>query len=274
MILAHFNHGWRGDQSRADQEFVANLADELGRPFVTANADEDPEFRPRKSEDAARNARFRFLRRVTRENGARYLATAHTADDQVETILHRIVRGTGIAGLTGIPSTRVFDEDFVLIRPLLAVRRPEIEKYLTDRGQVWRHDPTNDQLDWTRNRLRHEVLPNLRKHFHCDVDGSLLQLAETATAALAALEPQIAEFETLVQLRTDGFDLPCLPDALPFPLSETLRRVWKRIGWAQRDMNAQHWQALTDVVMARRNVCNLPGNIRAEIKGGRAVVRA
>jgi tRNA(Ile)-lysidine synthase len=270
LIIAHFNHGWRGEQSLADQAFVAELADQLGRPFATETQVGGDTAAG--SEATARTARYRFLKQVTRQYGARYLTTAHTANDQVETILHRVIRGTGLTGLTGIPKTRVFDHDFVLIRPLLAIQRADIEQYLTGLGQTWRHDVTNESVHWTRNRLRHEILPNLREHFHCDVDGSLLQLATTAAAALEALEPQIAELERLVELDNTGFSLPCLPDATPFPLAEALRRAWKRTNWPERAMTAVHWRSLTDVVIGLRSVCNLPGDIRAENHGDRVVV--
>jgi tRNA(Ile)-lysidine synthase len=271
LILAHYNHGWRGDDSNGDQEFVEQLAKRLGHPFATETA---PGNRPLvKTEESARALRYEFLERVTRQYGARYLATAHTADDQAETILHRVIRGTGLAGLTGIPKTRVFDDDFVIIRPLLGIRRSEIESYLNAQGQTWRHDASNDQLEWTRNRLRQEVLPKLAEQFHCDVHTSLLRLAGTATAALEALEPQIAAYEELVEYDSVGFSLPCRPEWVLFPLTEALRRAWTRQAWPQRDMTAEHWLALADVVLGHRKVCNLPCNIRAENVRGRTVVR-
>jgi tRNA(Ile)-lysidine synthase len=274
VIIAHFNHAWRGEQSRQDQEFVGELARQLDWPFVTATADRSDQG-DAKSEESARNARYRFLQQVAKEHGARYVATGHTADDQVETILHRVIRGTGLTGLTGIPKTRTFDDDFVLIRPLLAVQRVEIEAYLAGLGQPWRHDSTNDSSQWTRNRLRLEVLPGLRADFDCGVDGSLLQLAQTAAAALEALEPQISEIEGLVRDEDAGFCVPVLPDALPFLLTEALRRVWRRFAWPQRDMTATHWHHLAEVVRGQRQSCNLPGNIRAtcDRKAGIARIR-
>jgi tRNA(Ile)-lysidine synthase len=269
IILAHYNHAWRGSESAADQAFVGELAQKLGHDFVTATAGPDGD----KSEQAARNSRYEFLQNVTRQQGARYLATAHTADDQIETILHRILRGTGLTGLTGIPSTRVFDDDFVLIRPLLGCHRRHIENYLASLKQSYRTDTSNADPRWTRNRLRHELLPLLRDQYNSDIDKSLSQLATIASGALAALEPQIERHEAAIQTSEFGFSLPIpVPETIRFPLIEALRRTWKRRGWPEQAMTAEHWNSLADVAFGLRNSCNLPGDVQAQVRDGEVSV--
>jgi len=260
ITLAHYNHAWREAESDADQAFVAELAEKLGHHFVTESAECGSE----KSEQAARTRRYDFLKAVTRQQGARYLATAHTADDQIETILHRILRGTGLTGLTGIPATRVFDDDFVLIRPLLQCRRSQVEDYLTSIDQPYRTDKSNADTRWTRNRLRHELLPLLRDQYNAEVDKSISQLGSIASDALAAIEPQIETHQAAIAIHEFGFSLPVLrPETVRFPLLEALRRTWKRHGWPEQAMTAEHWNSLADVAVGHRKSCNLPGDVQA-----------
>lgn len=270
LVLAHYNHRWR-DDSAADERFVQQLAEQLGRPFFSEQAPAaDPHQNP--SEQDARQQRYGWLQAVVRRLNARYLATAHTQNDQVETILHRITRGTGLAGLRGIPPTRVFDEDFVLIRPLLDVPRALLEGYLQELGQAWRHDATNDQPHWTRNRLRHEVLPALRQHCPGDVDRALLQLAANAAAALEALEPQIAAVAEQAEVRGDRWWLPIVPTVHPCIVAEAARRIWRRLGWPEQPLTADHWQTLAKVLRGELAVCNLPGDRAARRVGQRVEV--
>src|SRR5262249_48782964 len=131
-------------------------------------------------EAAARQARYEFLAKTAHECGARYIATAHTADDQVETILFNVLRGTGLAGLAGIPRMRTLNESTTLIRPLLDFKRSEIISYLATLNQPYRDDETNQLLDYTRNRIRHDLIPILERDYNPRVRESLLRLAQAA----------------------------------------------------------------------------------------------
>ena len=140
LIAAHFNHALRGEESDEDQQFVEQLANQLGLEFKTARAKTSDS-----SEAALRSMRMRFLTDTANAAGARYIAVAHSAEDNAETVLHHLLRGTGPAGLTGISRTRSIGSDLVLFRPLLTASRAEIRKALSDVDQPWqRMDPQRD----------------------------------------------------------------------------------------------------------------------------------
>ena len=128
LEVAHFNHHLRGQESDADEAFVAGLAAQLGLACHVGHATEHLGAGDRRGslEAAARTARYDFFRRLAEQQGARYLVTAHTADDQAETILHRIIRGTGINGLAGIHRVRVLSPAVTVMRPMLGVRHSEL----------------------------------------------------------------------------------------------------------------------------------------------------
>ncbi|MDP7204975.1 MAG: tRNA lysidine(34) synthetase TilS [Pirellulaceae bacterium] len=160
LVLAHFDHRWR-EESAEDARFVEQLAGQLGWECIQGQAAEPGV----QSEETARQQRYAFLLDVARSEGARFVVTAHTADDQVETILDRILRGTGLRGLAGIPRTRVLDEGIVLLRPLLCCSKSDLQQYLSELGQPWREDQSNQDTDFTRNRIRQVLLPLLRSEF-------------------------------------------------------------------------------------------------------------
>jgi len=204
LAVAHFNHRLREDQSAADEAFVVDLCRQLGTPCEAGHG------RPGELsgcgrdglEAAARKARYEFLAATAARLGARYVVTAHTADDQAETILHRIIRGTGIGGLRGMARARLLRLPFLerdqpeelseepvqwaefpspgtatLIRPLLEIRRGELVDYLDDLAQPYRSDASNADVRFTRNRIRHELLPRLAEQFNSAVVDALLRLA-------------------------------------------------------------------------------------------------
>src|SRR5690606_28991705 len=167
----------RGQASDDDAAWVARLAEELGLEVIVGRAEHAASLA---SEDQARRARYEFLQASAEQVGARYVATAHTADDQAETVLLRILRGSGIEGLAGMPFARPLGPAVTLVRPLLETTRAEVEQYLGQLGQAHRHDATNDQSRFTRNWVRRELLPMLRSHLPQDPAESLLRLAGQA----------------------------------------------------------------------------------------------
>lgn len=149
LLAAHFDHAMRAG-SDEDARWVAGLCLAWSVPLRLERAADPPD-----SEVSARTARYAFLERVGDEVDARATATAHHADDQAETVLFRALRGTGLEGLAGIPEERAPR----LVRPLLGVWREELEAYASIVGLRWRDDPTNEQLGFARNVIRHELLP-------------------------------------------------------------------------------------------------------------------
>lgn len=182
--VVHFNHKLRGKASDADEKFVVALAEKFGLPLHIGRADVAAKSRREKSnlEDAARRARYDFFARLVEQGIVDCVATAHTEDDQAETVLSHILRGTGLAGLGAIhPRTpHVF-------RPLLGVRRAELRNYLRARKQTWREDATNKDVSRLRARIRKKLVPLLEKQFQPRVVEHLATLADLARADEAAL---------------------------------------------------------------------------------------
>src|SRR5580704_4510203 len=152
LLAIHFDHMLRGQESDADARFVAELAQASGVEYFSARASVRAEAKRTGAnlEDAARRLRYAFFARALREDRATRIAVAHTADDQAETVLGHVMRGTGLTGLAGIYPVVELSGGGTFVRPLLAARRQELRDYLQSRGQMWREDATN--LDETRLR--------------------------------------------------------------------------------------------------------------------------
>jgi tRNA(Ile)-lysidine synthase len=177
LIVAHFNHQLRGKESERDEVFVKGLAGRYGYPFAVGRGDTAAFSRKRKIsiQEAARELRYRFLAGVLKQHGASEIATAHNANDNAETILLNLCRGTGISGLSGIPVRR---PELHLIRPLLFATRPEIEAYAKLNGLKYRTDSSNRKLHYKRNIIRKKVLPLLAESLNPDVVGALNRASE------------------------------------------------------------------------------------------------
>src|SRR3954447_11968021 len=200
LSVAHLDHGARGEAARGDAAFVADLAAALGLPFDLGRWRPG---RPGHFEADARRARYAWLVEVARARGASAVAVGHTRDDQAETILHRIVRGTGLRGLAGIPRRRTLAEGVSLVRPLLGVTRAEVRGYLAAIGQPHRDDDSNDDLSRTRARIRHDLLPRLAREYNPRVAEALVRLGELAGASQHGIETTLAEMERAVVLDAD-----------------------------------------------------------------------
>jgi tRNA(Ile)-lysidine synthase len=175
LSACHFNHRLRGEESDQDERFVRELADRLGLDFHLARADvrRAAESAGANLEAKARELRYAFFHSLVDEGQADRIAVGHTADDQAETVIQRLLRGSGTRGLAGIYP--VVGER--IIRPLLEARRSEIVDWLEARGQTWREDPSNRDLRLSRNRIRHELLPALHQ-FNPHVVETLAGTAE------------------------------------------------------------------------------------------------
>lgn len=184
LQIVHYNHGLRGVASDEDEQFVRALAERMKLPFHVGHGN----VRHRKEQDhvsleeAAREARLEFLVNTAREIKAQKIALAHNLDDQAETILHRIIRGTGLRGLKGMSPIRLLSKkhDLFLIRPMIDVERFEIETFLRERGIAYRTDLTNFDTSFTRNRLRHKLIPGIESEFNPRFKQSLVKLGQTA----------------------------------------------------------------------------------------------
>ena len=180
LSVAHLHHGLRGAEADGDQQFCRELAAGLGLPFQTSMVDTVAEAgrQGESIEEAARRLRYGWFRELIASHGLDAVATAHTLDDQAETVVGKLLRGAWTEGLSGIYPAVHFPEGQI-VRPILAVRRSEVEAYLAGLGQAWREDRSNAELVYTRNRIRHELLPvldgwnpQLREHL-----GNMAELA-------------------------------------------------------------------------------------------------
>ena len=219
--VVHVDHTTRDGESAADAEFVVELAGRYDLPcdVVRVNIEQDRE--PGESfELAARRLRYAAFKDVAASRDTNRLATGHTADDQAETVLMRVLRGTGPRGLVGIPPAA--DRDGItVVRPLIDVWRTEIEQYVAERGLQWRQDRTNTMACYLRNRIRLQLLPELEREFNPAVKAALVRLAELTRdeqdelsryargAARAAIE-----HETDGQARVDRESFRSMPVAI------------------------------------------------------------
>jgi tRNA(Ile)-lysidine synthase len=186
LQAAHLHHGLRGEEADADRDFCRELAAQLNIAFHESTVDTAAEARPDPDagkdgetvEEAARRLRYAWFRDLMRSRVADAVATAHTRDDQAETVLAKFLRGAWTEGLSGIHPVLRFEEGRIL-RPLLGITRAEIEAYLRGCGQNWREDSTNRHLMYTRNRIRHELLP-LLETWNPKLKEHLAQMAELA----------------------------------------------------------------------------------------------
>ncbi len=256
LAAAHLNHQLRGSQSAADEAFVIDLCRRLSVPCEVHRA-EVGQLETDGSdglEAAARTARYDFLQQTAGRLGARYVVTAHTADDQAETILHRIIRGTGVAGVAGMARVRPLGPAATLIRPLLGFRRAELLEYLNDLQQDYRCDASNDDTRFTRNRIRHELLPRLAEDFNPGVVDALLRLGSLAAEVQAVVEPIVEDLADrclvdeppgAVQIRTDA-----LADQPRYLVRELLIAVWRGRDWPLRAMGFAQWDLLEEMLSA------------------------
>lgn len=180
LSAAHVHHGLRGAEAYADEVFVRELCERIDVPLTVFRVDTEARQAVEREgvEEAARELRYAALRELMQSGAADAVATAHTLDDQAETVMMKLLRGAWTEGLGGIsPELHMGPARFV--RPLLRVRRSQVEAFLQDRQQAWREDATNADVALTRNRLRHQLMPMLRG-FNPAADEMLANVADLA----------------------------------------------------------------------------------------------
>jgi tRNA(Ile)-lysidine synthase len=203
------------------------------------------------------------------------VATGHTADDQAETVLHRLLRGTGLQGLRGIAARRDLEPGIGLVRPLLQATRQEVLAYLGELGQPYRLDKSNDDLRYTRNRIRHDLLPHLAAHYNPAIVPLLGRLAQQAEAAYRA-EAEAAErlLQEADRPRAAGMlilDRPTLAAAGGRPVRALFRLLWAREGWPTGRMGFAQWQRLSALVHGEIRALDLPEGVH--VRGLERVVQ-
>jgi tRNA(Ile)-lysidine synthase len=273
LIMAHVNHQLRGAESDADEAFVLQLAVNLRvtckttRINVAALASQERD----NLESIARRERYAWLTQVARDAGAAWIATGHTADDQAETVLFRLLRGSGVTGLSGMSETRPLEPGLSLVRPLLTLRRRAIHEYLADRNVSYCVDSSNRDLTFTRNRLRLELLPRLEDEYNPAIVDVLCRLAEQAQELASGIESQVKHMLLDVELPRAGeilvFSAERLQAAPANLMREMYRRVWQREGWPMGDMDFERWHKLVEITTGISSACDFPGGIHARRVG-------
>ncbi len=194
LAVAHLDHQTRHGESTKDAAFVEALAERLGLPFRLERraVAEEAAGRPESFEEYARELRYAFFRRAAHETGCAVVATGHQADDQAETVLMRLLRGSGPAGLSGIPPVRE-ERGLRVIRPLLGLRRDALRRWLEEEGHTWREDSSNRDPAFLRNRIRNELLPHLTSEYNPRCTEALIRLADVLREEDRFLEARRAE---------------------------------------------------------------------------------
>jgi len=281
LSAMHVNHQLRGAESDADAAWCQQQCSALGVPLEVLSGEVTERLRAEGDgiEAAARSLRYELLTQAAEKFGVRYLATAHTRNDQVETILFRLLRGSGLQGLRGIPSTRRLSPVVTLVRPLLACSREMLESYLRQLGQDYRSDSSNQQLRFSRNRLRHELLPLLRAEHNQEVDAALLRLAAQADETQQFVELHARAILEEAAMGPSGFlaggrelslKLGPFSQQADVVVCEALRLVWREAGLPEQAMTHAWWRKLAELAKSASSneVLNLPGNVRASISAG------
>jgi tRNA(Ile)-lysidine synthase len=277
LVVGHVNHQLRGEASEQDERWLEERAHRWGLPFHTRRIDPEaarqglPSRQRPTLEEACRDGRRHELGRLADELGCRWIVTAHHADDQAETVLLRILRGTGPEGLAAMaPLSR----DGRWLRPLLGVARADLEAWAEARGLEWREDASNEERRFARNRLRHDVLPALMAGFNPQLLRALCDLAEAQRRDLEWIEALVetAAKERIevgpagIRVAIDGWD--ALPEALARRLA---RRVLIRAGLG-RALSRSHLDRLLAFFRRGRTaagdkVLELPEGIRVRRSG-------
>jgi len=273
-IVAHVNHLLRGDESDAEERFVRELAERFAVPCRVLRIDVAREASDENLEAAARTVRYRWFAELAAELGAGWIATGHTADDQAETVLHRLIRGTGLQGLRGIAPIRR-DGPVPVVRPLLGATRAEVVEHLAELGQAYRTDSSNADPRFTRNRIRHELLP-LLKTFGTEVVRSLGRTAAQAEEffeeqriagerLLAEVEfPATADVVTLDAAKLDALGEPAI--------RLLLRTLWAREGWSMSAMTFAHWDRMAKIAKGAP-AADFPGGFHVRRAGRFLTIR-
>jgi tRNA(Ile)-lysidine synthase len=175
LHIAHFNHKLRGDNSEKDEEFVRQLAKHYQLEFFysSGKVKEYAKKNATSIEAAARTLRYNFFEKTTRTLKADFIATAHTSDDNLETFFINLFRGSGLTGLSGIPKVRQLIKNVRIIRPLINFQKADLLEYAKIRKLLWREDESNDWLEFTRNKVRHLLIPFIEKEFNTSIKSQL-----------------------------------------------------------------------------------------------------
>jgi len=271
LFCAHINHQLRGADADNDESFVIEQAAVLNIPVFTRQVDVRGFARRNKLsiETAARKLRIENLLDIAAANNCNCIAAGHQKNDNAETVLQRLSRGTGFRGLGGIRPVRIFDDKVKLVRPLLCVTRDEIITYLEERNLRWRIDHTNADCTYRRNFIRHRLLPDLQQHSDSSIVEQLFDLSRSAQRFYDLVCSRAEKmWLKLVRCASDKVELNLRGFLLePEPVKvELIRRSLTYLGSGERDLSQKHYEKI--LRLARQNISGkkieLPGSFKVQ----------
>ncbi len=263
LFALHVNHMIRGEEADRDEDFARNLCEKYGIEFFCERVDVPALSKERSQslELCARNERYKAFERVCKKHAITHVATAHNACDNAETVVFNLVRGTGTRGLCGIPPKRRLCEGVTVIRPLIYAERCEIEEYLSYIGQTFVVDSTNDSTDYTRNYIRSEIMPRLKK-INPSAEESLLRTARLHTRDEDYLSKIADE-----NLSDSISELKVLHESI---LSRVVIKLFSR--YSEETLPEMHVKELCDKIYSydgKKMSLSLPGQLCAKLFRGR-----
>ncbi|HET7105849.1 MAG TPA: tRNA lysidine(34) synthetase TilS [Candidatus Acidoferrum sp.] len=291
LCVAHFNHKLRGKASEADEKFVARLAAQHGLEFFVGHENIAAKAKRERAnlEDAARRARYAFFEQLVKDGRVSRVAVAQTADDQAETVLAHILRGTGLAGLAGI-----HPQAGSVFRPLLGIRRAALRAYLKSKRQTWREDASNRDETRTRARIRHKLMPFLESKFPMPIVEHLCQLAELAREDNDYLEFTASwRINVLAKENETGISIPVRdialgqkaktkteeelprPDLVALP-KRMIRQLVRRMKLHTGELGAMHVAAVLQLARSGHSgqILQMPGGVEVRRERDRLTFRA
>ncbi|MFC1635059.1 tRNA lysidine(34) synthetase TilS [Planctomycetota bacterium] len=252
LLCAHINHQLRGAEADSDEEFVVAEASRLKLDVITKRVDVPGFARNHKLsiETAARQLRMNALKDIAKANHCDHIATAHQKNDNAETVLYRLARGTGFRGLGGIWPRRAFADGMTFIRPMLSVTREEVIEYLQSRSLTWHRDLTNSDCTYRRNFIRHRLFPELQRECSGPLVDTLSELTQSARRfydrvckRTDEVWPSLAEFTA----ERTALDLNKFQSLAPPVKIELIRRCLAHLGCGQRDMTRRHYERIVQL---------------------------
>lgn len=279
LWCAHVNHQLRGAASDGDEQFTIDQAAQLNLPAVTRTVDVRTYAEQQKLsvETAGRRLRLMSLGEIATAHGCAWVATGHQKNDNAETVLQRLRRGTGFRGLAGIWPARQFGDGPTFARPLLGTARHEILQYLTMRGLRWREDRTNADVTYTRNHIRHRLIPALQQESNGDIAEELCALAASAKRLHEQVRLKAGDaWSTMTVPTRQGVAIEARGLlSLPLPVSvELIRLALAKLGCGERDVTQYHYRGISELAQEHQGgkSLTLPGGFVARYELGQVIL--
>jgi len=284
LYTAHLDHDFRGREAHEDAEFVAREAKKAGLPAMVEEADtfaHQRRYRISSFEEAAREVRYDWLALAAQRVGADAVALGHTSDDQAETILMHILRGAGLEGLQGMEELGRWESPrggppATLFRPLLKITKKETALFCEENGIPYRVDTSNRMERFTRNRVRHHLMPLLSKKYNPRVREALVRLGETVGLAQGYIDDELDRVWGRIARKGKGkmsLSRKGLGRLHPFLQQSALRRAYSEVSGSLRRLHHRHVEAMAKALgESGRKALNLPKEVLFTVEGDRVVL--